>query len=363
MNKEILSEALSKVNYPGFSRDIVSFGLIRELSFTDGVASVVMELTTGDPSIPARLKQDAEEALVAIEEVKETDVRVVVKKSQTPPPQAGSGEGGTQAAGNNPLPEVRHIVAVASGKGGVGKSTVAVNLACAFESLLREKYQAQEGVGLMDCDVYGPSVPLLIGASGRPEIVKEDKIEPLESFGVKTISMGLLVDEDSPVVWRGPMVMKTIQQFAHNVAWGKLDLMLIDLPPGTGDAQLSLAQVVPLNGVIVVTTPQKAAVDVARRGARMFEKVNVPLLGVVENMSYLLDEETGNKRYLFGQGGGPATAEALETPFLGEIPLDERIRLGGDNGIPVVISNPDGSAASSFRSIAEKVWEGLGSGE
>ena len=215
----------------------------------------------------------------------------------------------------------------------------------------------------MDCDVYGPSVPLLIGASGRPEIVKDDKIEPLESFGVKTISMGFLVDEDSPVVWRGPMVMKTIQQFAHNVAWGKLDLMLIDLPPGTGDAQLSLAQVVPLNGVIVVTTPQKAAVDVARRGARMFEKVNVPLLGVVENMSYLADEETGNKRYLFGKGGGPTTAEALETPFLGELPLDERIRLGGDNGIPVVISNPDGSTASSFRSIAEKVWEGLGSGE
>ena len=361
MNKEILSEALSKVNYPGFSRDIVSFGLVREVSFADGIASAAMELTTGDPSIPARLKQDVEEALLALEEVKETDVRVVVKKSQTPPPQAGSGEG-PQAAGN-PLPEVRHIVAVASGKGGVGKSTVAVNLACAFESLLREKYQAQEGVGLMDCDVYGPSVPLLIGASGRPEIVNDDKIEPLESFGVKTISMGLLIDEDSPVVWRGPMVMKTIQQFAHNVAWGKLDLMLIDLPPGTGDAQLSLAQVVPLDGVIVVTTPQKAAVDVARRGARMFEKVNVPLLGVVENMSYLADEETGNKRYLFGKGGGPATAEALETPFLGEIPLDERIRLGGDNGIPIVVSNPDGPAAGSFRSIAEKVWEGLDSGE
>ncbi len=362
MEKELLLETLGKVNYPGFSRDIVSFGLVREVSFSEGVASTTLEITSGDPAVPTQIKQKAEEALLALEEVKETDVRVVVKKSQTPPPQAGGAGTGPQAA-NNPLPEVRRIVAVASGKGGVGKSTVAVNLACAFESLLREKYQAQDGVGLMDCDVYGPSVPLLIGTSERPQVIGENQIEPIESMGVKVISMGLMVDEEAPVVWRGPMVMKAIQQFAQNVAWGKLDLMLVDLPPGTGDAQLSLAQILPLDGVIVVTTPQKAAVDVARRGARMFDMVNVPLLGVVENMSYLDDEDSGTKRYLFGKGGGPATAEALKTSFLGEIPLDERIRVGGDNGTPVVVSDPESPAAAAFRSIAEKVWGGLDSNE
>ena len=215
----------------------------------------------------------------------------------------------------------------------------------------------------MDCDVYGPSVPLLIGASEKPELIDDNQFQPVENFGVKVISMGLLVDEDAPVVWRGPMVMKTIQQFASNVAWGKLDLMLIDLPPGTGDAQLSLAQTLPLNGAVIVTTPQKAAVDVARRGARMFEKVNVPLLGVVENMSFLRDEETGSKRYLFGKDGGYATAEALETAFLGQIALDERIRLGGDNGIPVVVSNTDSPVSLSIREIAEKIWQTLTSSD
>ena len=206
---------------------------------------------------------------------------------------AGSSQGQTQQESEN-LSKVKRIIAVASGKGGVGKSTLSVNLACALAKMKNQEGEPLK-IGLMDCDLYGPSVPLLIGASGRPELVGDNILAPVQSYGVKTISMGLLIDEESPVVWRGPMIMKTIQQFAHNVVWEELDYLMIDLPPGTGDAQLSLAQILPLDGALIVTTPQKAAVDVAKRGARMFEKVNVPILRVVENMSCLLDEQSGKK--------------------------------------------------------------------
>jgi len=274
---------------------------------------------------------------------------VRVKKKKEPSTDA-------DGPGDENLSGVKRIIAVASGKGGVGKSTLSVNLACALARM-----ESNEGtplrVGLMDCDLYGPSVPLLIGASGRPELVGDNILAPVESYGVKSISMGLLIDEESPVVWRGPMIMKTIQQFAHNVVWGDLDYLLIDLPPGTGDAQLSLAQILPLDGAILITTPQKAAVDVARRGARMFEKVNVPILGVVENMSFLLDEESGKKVHLFGQGGGATTAQALKCPFLGEIPLHEEVRLGGDHGTPVVVANEDNPSSKEICLIAEKITE------
>ena len=351
MDKNSIKSALEKINYPGFSRDIVSFGLVQGIDFDNGVASVSVEVTSADPTIPTQIKKSIEETLGKLDGVKEAQVAVVVKKSSAP---AAASQKSIPADGN--LSEVDHIVAVASGKGGVGKSTFAVNLACSFEQILSNGEGGQ--VGLMDCDIYGPSVPLMIGAEGRPEI-NQDRLVPLENFGIKLMSMGFLIDEDAPVVWRGPMVMKTIQQFALNVEWGDLKIMVVDLPPGTGDAQLSLVQTLPLSGAVIVTTPQTAAVNVARRGARMFGSVNVPLLGVVENMSYLENPDTGDKQFIFGQGGGERTAVSLETEFLGEVPLDEQIRVGGDNGIPVVIGHPDTPTAESFRQIATKILDRL----
>jgi ATP-binding protein involved in chromosome partitioning len=269
MNSEKLLESLKKVNYPGFSRDIVSFGLVNEAKFENGKALVKIELTSTDPKLPLHLKSQIEEVLGQNEEITETDIAIAVKKDAS---------SSSSDAEENRISGIDKIIAIASGKGGVGKSTLAVNLACAL-SRLGESLPQPLKIGLMDCDVYGPSVPLLLGSSDRPKLIGENILAPNESFGIKLMSMGLLIDEESPVVWRGPMVMKTIQQFASNVEWGELDYLLIDLPPGTGDAQLSLAQTLPLNGAVIVTTPQKAAVDVARRGARMFEKVNVPILG------------------------------------------------------------------------------------
>lgn len=347
-NKAILN-ILKQVKYPGFSRDLVSFGLVQLTEMNGNTARVILELSTADQTLPKTIQKEVEEALLADDAIEDTEVIIRVKKS------ASSSQNESQQQSEN-LSRVKRIIAVASGKGGVGKSTLSVNLACALARMKNPDGQSLK-IGLMDCDLYGPSVPLLIGTSDRPELVGENTLAPVESYGVKTISMGLLIDEESPVVWRGPMIMKTIQQFAHNVVWGELDFLLIDLPPGTGDAQLSLAQILPLDGALVVTTPQKAAVDVARRGARMFEKVNVPILGVVENMSYLLDEESGNKNHLFGQGGGASTAQALKCPFLGEIPLHEEVRLGGDHGTPVVVANPENPSSKELNEVARKITD------
>ena len=209
----------------------------------------------------------------------------------------------------------------------------------------------------MDCDIYGPSVPLMLGAAGRPEI-EGDMIIPIENFGVSTMSMGFLVDQDTPVVWRGPMIMKTIQQFAQNVNWGELEILVVDLPPGTGDAQLSLVQTLPLEGAVIVTTPQPAASNVARRGARMFDKVNVPLIGVVENMSFL-ETADGTRQALFGEGGGSEIAQSLDTELLGQLPLDPNIRIGCDKGIPIVVSDPESKAAQEFMEIARQILNNL----
>jgi len=349
MSDDLILNLLKNVKYPGFSRDLVSFGLVQQAEMDGKTAKVVLELSTVDPTLPQTIKKEVEEALLANDAIDSAEVMVRVKKKKE---AAAPADG----PGDENLSGVKRIIAIASGKGGVGKSTLAVNLACAL-ARMKSKESELLKVGLMDCDLYGPSVPLLIGASGRPELVGDNILAPVESYRVKSISMGLLIDEESPVVWRGPMIMKTIQQFAHNVVWGELDYLLIDLPPGTGDAQLSLAQILPLDGAILITTPQKAAVDVARRGARMFEKVNVPILGVVENMSFLLDEESGKKTHLFGQGGGATTAQVLKCPFLGEIPIHEEVRLGGDHGTPVVVANEENPSSKEICLIAEKIIE------
>lgn len=349
MSNEAILNILKQVKYPGFSRDIVSFGLVQKVELNGKLAKVTLELSTADQTLPNAIKKEVEEALLADDTIEEAEVLVTVKSNQ------GSAGGQSQQSNEN-LSGVKRIIAIASGKGGVGKSTLTVNLASALTRMKNEKDEPLK-VGIMDCDLYGPSVPLLLGAADRPELVGDNILAPVESYDIKFISMGLLIDEESPVVWRGPMIMKTIQQFADNVRWGDLDYLLIDLPPGTGDAQLSLAQVLPLDGAVIITTPQKAAVDVARRGARMFEKVNVPLLGVVENMSYLLDPESGKKSYLFGQGGGSTTAQQLKTVYLGEVPLDQEVREGGDHGTPVVVVNPENPSSESISVIASKLKE------
>jgi len=340
LSQDAIREALRSVKYPGYSRDIVSFGLVKEIQIDGTAIGVLVELTTPNPDIGRQIADAARLALRdAFPGISDAHVQV---KVPTPTAAASQPPGAFQRQKD---PRIRHVIAVASGKGGVGKSTCSVNIACAL---------AIRGarVGLMDADIYGPSIPLMMGSHGKPMISEEERLIPPTAHGVRLMSMGFLLEPDQAVIWRGPMIQKTIQQFVSQVDWGDLDYLVVDLPPGTGDAQLSLCQTVALNGGVVVTTPQEASVGVVRKGIAMFEKVQVPILGIVENMSWFTTPE-GLRLHVFGEGGGRREAERRGFPLLGEIPLDTGVREGGDAGVPVVVAQPLSEAGRAFLAIAD----------
>jgi len=335
-----IQEALKRVKYPGYARDIVSFGLVKKVTVGDGALRVALQLTTASAEAAKQIQADTERELMSLPGVK--SVQIEVNRAAAP-----AGAGGAQNPWNNQqkVPGIQRVIAVASGKGGVGKSTVSVNLACALTHLGAR-------VGLLDCDIYGPSIPLMMGINEKPTLTGEEKMVPPVNHGVKLMSIGFLLDGDQPVIWRGPMITKTIQQFVNSVEWGSLDFLLVDLPPGTGDAQLSLCQTVPLDGGVIVTTPQEASLGVVRKGMAMFQRVNVPILGLVENMSYYTTP-SGDRVEIFGHGGGRSEALRQSVPFLGEIPIFTEIREGGDRGMPVAVSAPESAPGRAFVEIAE----------
>ena len=336
-------EVLRAVRFPGMSRDIVSFGFVDKVSAEGGVVRVDLAIVSHNAEAARQVRQEAESAIARLPGVSavEVDLRLSVP--------AARGESAQQAIARDPrlIPDVAHVVAVASGKGGVGKSTVAANLAVA---LARLGYR----VGLLDADIYGPSVPTMFGIHDRPQVVG-NRVIPFQRYGIQLMSLGFVVDADTPVIWRGPMVMKALEQMLGDVEWGALDYLVADFPPGTGDAQLTMAQKIPMAGAVVVTTPQDVALIDARKGLAMFRKLNVPVLGVVENMSTFVCPACGHETAIFKHGGGERTAAELGTEFLGRIPLDAAIAEGGDAGVPIVVAQPEGAHAVAFRRIAEAV--------
>lgn len=332
ITEEAILGVLRKVNDPELHRDLVSLGMVKEIKVEGGSVAVTVELTT--PACPLReqIESETKAAIKTLPGVGEVTVNLTASVRKPP-------------AGREPIPGVKHILAVGSGKGGVGKSTVTVNLAVALA-------EAGASVGLLDSDIYGPSIPIMMGVHRQPEMVGKRMIPPV-SHGVKLMSLGfLLPDDSSPVVWRGPMVGKAVSQMLMEVDWGELDYILADLPPGTGDASLTLAQAIPLSGAVIVMTPQEVAVQIATKTLNMFRTLKVPILGIIENMSYLLCPHCEQSVELFGHGGGRKASQRLEVPFLGEIPLDPELRRGGDVGRPILIEKPDSPVAAIFRQVA-----------
>ncbi|MBV9757794.1 MAG: Mrp/NBP35 family ATP-binding protein [Alphaproteobacteria bacterium] len=344
---DALRAALGGITDPASGRDIVAAGLIEGIEVRGGLVQVSL-LTDRTHAAAMEPVRRAAEALLA-RQPGVTNATVVLTG---PKPMPGPARGPAQPPAQKPalLPEVRAIVAVASGKGGVGKSAVAVNVAVAL---------ARQGlrVGLLDADIYGPSLPRMLGLSRRPE-VRQDRIIPIEAWGLKAMSIGFLVEEETPMIWRGPMVMGALEQMMGQAEWGALDIVVVDMPPGTGDAQLTMAQRVSLTGAVIVSTPQDIALTDARRGVRMFERVRVPVLGLVENMSFFCCPNCGHRAEIFGHGGARREAERLGVAFLGEVPLLLDIRTSSDAGTPIVAAAPDGPAAQAFAAIAQRVWTG-----
>jgi ATP-binding protein involved in chromosome partitioning len=337
VTQEAVLAALSKIEDPDLHKDIVSLGFVQNIKIDNSTVAFDVVLTTPACPVKDQMREEAHRLVSALPGVSAVKINMTSNVTK-----------GRSQVRENYIPQVKNTIAVSSGKGGVGKTTVSVNLAVAL---------AQSGatVGLMDADMYGPNVPLMMGVKHAQEGSEENKIKPAERYGVKIMSIGFFVPEDQPIVWRGPMIHGAIQQFLRDVEWGELDYLIVDLPPGTGDAQLSIAQLVPMTGAVIVTTPQDVALLDSRKGLEMFKKVNVPLLGIVENMSTFVCPHCSQTTDIFSHGGGEKAAGKLEVPFLGAVPIDPQIRQGGDEGRPIVIANPDSPQAKAFVAIAGKV--------
>lgn len=348
-------DILKTVAYPGYSRDIVSFGMVKKISIEGKNVGVLIRLTEHQPQIAEQVRHSVSAALRSLPGV--GDLQVDLEMPPAPASQAGHEHHGHHHSRQappfptheaQPLPGVQNIVAVASGKGGVGKSTVATNLAVALGL-------AGLRTGLLDADIYGPNIPLLMGVDENPEVRGDNRIVPFFNHGVKMQSLGFFLSDNTPVIWRGPMVMKAVQQLLQDTDWGELDVLVIDLPPGTGDVQLTLVQTVPLTGAVLVTTPQNLALLDVQKGAEMFRHVNAPLLGIVENMSFHQCPDCGKETEIFRRGGGQKESERLGIPLLGRIPLEAAVCDAGDAGVPVVVGQPEGRAGQEFRQIAAAV--------
>jgi ATP-binding protein involved in chromosome partitioning len=334
ITKEAILAALSKVQEPELHQDLVTLNMIRELEIQGDKVSFTVMLTTPACPLRGKIESEAKQAVMSVEGVKDVTVKL---DSDVP------NDGRMRGLVNMPI---RNAIAVGSGKGGVGKSTVSVNLAVALA-------QAGARVGLMDADIYGPNIPTMLGVEKLPP-PKEQKLLPAQAYGIKMISMGLLVKPGQPLIWRGPMLNSAIRQFLGDVEWGELDYLIVDLPPGTGDAALSLAQALPLSGAVIVTLPQLVSLEDANRGLNMFRTLEVPVLGIIENMSYL-DLPDGTRMDIFGSGGGEQLAQATQANFLGKVPMDQNVRIGGDSGKPIVVTHPDSPVAKALTEISQKI--------
>ena len=361
ITESAVRSVLETVIDPVTAKSVVALGMVGGIATRDGHVAVTLEVDPARGSSLEPLRLACEQAVRAMPGVLSATAVMTAERAAPPPPapSARSGRGARgQAAGHAPgggrieVPGVRHIIAVASGKGGVGKSTTAVNLALGL---------AANGVstGLLDADIYGPSMPRMLAVKDKPESIDGKQLKPIERYGLRTMSIGYIVNEETPMIWRGPMVSSALEQMLRDVRWGELDVMVVDMPPGTGDAQLTLAQRVALSGAVIVSTPQDIALVDARKGLNMFRKVAVPVLGIVENMSYFLCPKCGERSEIFGHGGAREEAERLGVPFLGEIPLHLDIRTTSDSGRPIVVAQPESAHAQAYRNIAGRVWKQL----
>ncbi len=338
MTENIVKNALSKVTYPGFSKDIVTFGFVKNIQIDGTKVSVDVEVTSSAPEVA---QQIVEESTTELKKAGASDVAININAPKMPRESSSKGK--------NIAPHVKNFVMISSGKGGVGKSTTSVNLAIAL---------AQQGkkVGLLDADIYGPNIPRMMGLEGVKPEIEGQKVIPLKAYGVEMMSMGSLMDEGAALIWRGAMIMKAIEQFLRDILWSELDCLIIDMPPGTGDAQLSLAQSVPVTAGITVTTPQMVSLDDSRRSLDMFKKLNIPIAGIVENMSGFIAPDTGVEYDIFGKGTTQPMADEFDTQIIAEIPIEPAVRTGGDQGKPVTFAQPDSETAKRFMGAAEALW-------